>query len=63
ENEALARGMLRNVSGALKKGGKFIGVMPNSNVISEKVKDLLAKEAPGKGSNGKSTPGIFCEKL
>lgn len=56
ENEALARGMLRNVSGALKKGGKFIGVMPNSNVISEKVKDLLAKEAPGKGSNGKSTP-------
>jgi mRNA (guanine-N7-)-methyltransferase len=48
ENEALARGMLRNVSGALKKGGKFIGVMPNSDVISEKVREAL--------SNGKSTP-------
>ena len=56
ESEALARGMLRNVSGALKKGGRFIGVMPNSNVITEKVKDLLAKEAPGKTPNGKSTP-------
>jgi len=56
ENEELARGMLRNVSGALKKGGKFIGVMPNSDVITEKVKDLLAKEAPGKSANGKSTP-------
>jgi mRNA (guanine-N7-)-methyltransferase len=56
ESEELARGMLRNVSGALKKGGRFIGVMPNSNVITEKVKDLLAKEAPGKTPNGKSTP-------
>jgi len=56
ESEVLARGMLRNVSGALKKGGRFIGVMPNSNVITEKVKDLLAKEAPGKTPNGKSTP-------
>ena len=56
ESEALARGMLKNVSGALKKGGRFIGVMPNSNVITEKVKDLLAKEAPGKTPNGKSTP-------
>lgn len=58
ENEELARGMLRNVSGALKKGGKFIGVMPNSNVITEKVKHLLAKEAPGKSSNGESTPSL-----
>jgi mRNA (guanine-N7-)-methyltransferase len=56
ESEELARGMLRNVSGALKKGGRFIGVMPNSNVITEKVKASLAKEAPGKDSNGKSTP-------
>lgn len=42
ETEVLARGMLRNVSGALKKGGRFIGVMPNSDVISHKVKELLA---------------------
>jgi len=44
ETEELARGMLRNVSGALKKGGRFIGVMPDSDVISSKMKELLAKE-------------------
>ncbi|KAK5097251.1 mRNA cap guanine-N7 methyltransferase [Exophiala xenobiotica] len=30
--------MLRNVSGALKKGGRFIGVCPNSDVLSDGVK-------------------------
>jgi mRNA (guanine-N7-)-methyltransferase len=44
ETEELARGMLKNVSGALKKGGRFIGVMPNSDVITAKVKGLLALE-------------------
>ncbi|SMQ46051.1 unnamed protein product [Zymoseptoria tritici ST99CH_3D7] len=48
ETEELARGMLKNVSGALVKGGHFIGVMPNSDVISANVKALLAGEAPGK---------------
>jgi mRNA (guanine-N7-)-methyltransferase len=48
ETEELARGMLRNVAGALVKGGHFIGVMPNSDVISANVKALLAGEAPGK---------------
>ncbi|KAK3072853.1 mRNA cap guanine-N7 methyltransferase [Teratosphaeriaceae sp. CCFEE 6253] len=47
ESEELARGMLKNVSGALKKGGRFIGVMPNSDVISATVKRLLQTEAPG----------------
>ncbi|KAF2713408.1 mRNA cap methyltransferas-like protein [Pleomassaria siparia CBS 279.74] len=37
ESEAKARGMLRNVAGALKKGGRFIGVIPNSDVLSAKV--------------------------
>jgi mRNA (guanine-N7-)-methyltransferase len=37
ESEELARGMLRNVAGALKKGGKFIGVMPNSDIIASHV--------------------------
>lgn len=37
ESEEKARIMLRNVSGALKKGGKFLGVIPNSDVISSKV--------------------------
>lgn len=37
ESEEKARGMLKNVSGALKKGGRFIGCIPNSDVLSAKV--------------------------
>lgn len=45
ENEAKARGMLQNVSGALKKGGRFLGVIPNSDVLSAKVKSLTQGNA------------------
>lgn len=38
ETEEKARQMLKNVSGALKKGGRFIGCIPNSDVISSKVR-------------------------
>ena len=54
ESEVLARGMLKNVAGALKKGGRFIGVMPNSDVITATVKRLLQKEPPGKTPNAKA---------
>ncbi|ERF69241.1 hypothetical protein EPUS_08920 [Endocarpon pusillum Z07020] len=37
ESEQKARMMLRNVAGALKKGGRFIGVVPNSDAIAEQV--------------------------
>ena len=37
ESEEKARGMLRNVAGSLKKGGRFIGCIPNSDVLSAKV--------------------------
>ncbi|EEQ27613.1 mRNA cap methyltransferase [Microsporum canis CBS 113480] len=37
ENETKTRQMLQNVAGLLKKGGRFIGVGPNSDVISAKV--------------------------
>ncbi|AEO58816.1 hypothetical protein MYCTH_2306440 [Thermothelomyces thermophilus ATCC 42464] len=37
ESEEKARQMLKNVSGALRKGGRFIGCIPNSDVISSKV--------------------------
>ncbi|KAJ4353048.1 mRNA cap guanine-N7 methyltransferase [Ascochyta clinopodiicola] len=37
ESEAKAKGMLRNVAGALKKGGRFIGCIPNSDILSSKV--------------------------
>ncbi|KIW04391.1 uncharacterized protein PV09_04672 [Verruconis gallopava] len=39
ESEEKAKIMLRNVAGSLKKGGKFIGVIPNSDVISAKVQE------------------------
>ncbi|KAJ5380787.1 mRNA cap guanine-N7 methyltransferase [Penicillium cataractarum] len=37
ESEEKARQMLSNVAGCLKKGGRFIGVCPNSDVITGKV--------------------------
>ncbi|KAL1304069.1 hypothetical protein AAFC00_000504 [Neodothiora populina] len=48
ETEEKARGMLKNVAGALKKGGRFLGVMPNSDVISAKVEEYLKKDAASK---------------
>lgn len=39
ESEAKAKMMLRNVAGALKKGGRFLGVIPNSDVLTAKVKE------------------------
>lgn len=41
ESEEKARGMLRNVAGALKKGGRFLGVMPNSDVIRRKIEQHM----------------------
>lgn len=43
ESEAKARGMLRNVAGSLKKGGRFLGVIPNSDVLTAKVLEHHAK--------------------
>ncbi|MCJ1441901.1 MAG: mRNA cap guanine-N7 methyltransferase [Stictis urceolatum] len=44
ESEEKARGMLKNVAGALKKGGRFIGVIPNSDIIREKVEAYHTKK-------------------
>ena len=52
ESEAKARGMLRNVAGALKKGGRFIGVIPNSDVLRDKVVDFHEKQAAEKQGSG-----------
>ncbi|GKZ25792.1 mRNA cap guanine-N7 methyltransferase [Aspergillus brasiliensis] len=43
ESEEKARQMLRNVAGCLKKGGRFLGVCPNSDVISARVAEFNAK--------------------
>ena len=45
ESEEKARGMLRNVAGALKKGGRLIGVTPDSDVLKEKIAGFQLKDA------------------
>ena len=44
ESEAKTRGMLQNVSGSLKKGGRFIGAIPSSDVIRAKVQAFYRAE-------------------
>lgn len=39
ESEEKTRQMLSNVAGCLKKGGRFIGVCPNSDVITSRVSE------------------------
>ncbi|OQV00549.1 hypothetical protein CLAIMM_06029 [Cladophialophora immunda] len=55
ESEEKVRMMLRNVAGSLKKGGRFIGVVPNSDVCAEKIrqwfKEKEAKKALENGSH------------
>lgn len=50
ESEAKARGMLKNVAGALKKGGRLIGCIPNSDVLSEQVEKFNAKMSAKKNA-------------
>ena len=49
ETEEKARQMLANVSGALKKGGRFMGCIPNSDIIGKRVtefhKRIAARDA------------------
>uniref|UniRef100_A0A8H7NF55 mRNA cap guanine-N(7) methyltransferase n=1 Tax=Bionectria ochroleuca TaxID=29856 RepID=A0A8H7NF55_BIOOC len=65
ESETNARNMLRNVAGALKKGGRFIGCIPNSDVLGEHVrkwneehaaKEKAAEEAKNDGSDADPEP-------
>ncbi|KAF7545450.1 hypothetical protein G7Z17_g9160 [Cylindrodendrum hubeiense] len=61
ENEKNARTMLRNVAGALKKGGRFIGCIPNSDVLGEHVRKFNEKaaakrEAKNADGDGSTTP-------
>jgi mRNA (guanine-N7-)-methyltransferase len=60
ETEEKARQMLKNVSGALRKGGRFIGTIPNSDVISSKVsafnQRMEEKKAKAAAAETKSPP-------
>ncbi|KAE8453206.1 mRNA cap guanine-N7 methyltransferase [Mollisiaceae sp. DMI_Dod_QoI] len=58
ESEDKARRMLKNVAGALKKGGRFIGTIPNSDILTANVKQfndrMAAKTKEAKSeANGK----------
>lgn len=57
ETEAKARGMLRNVSATLKRGGRFIGAIPDSEVIRDGIAAWHAKkeQQKKKHTNGKPT--------
>lgn len=45
ESEAKAREMLQNVAGSLKKGGRFIGTVPNSDIIRSRVEGFHKAQA------------------
>ena len=48
ESEDKVKNMLRNVAGSLKKGGRFIGVVPNSDSLAENVKIWFDKSGKSK---------------
>lgn len=53
ESEDKVKAMLRNVAGSLKKGGRFIGTVPNSDVLAEQVKNWFERrKAPAAEANG-----------
>ncbi|EKD16709.1 uncharacterized protein L3040_001448 [Drepanopeziza brunnea f. sp. 'multigermtubi'] len=58
ESEGKARQMLKNVAGALKKGGRFIGTIPNSDVLSSRVEQFNARQALKENDKAKQD----CEK-
>jgi len=48
ESEQKARMMLKNVAGALKKGGRLIGCIPNSDILSENVRKFNERQTAKK---------------
>ncbi|KAK3331976.1 mRNA capping enzyme-domain-containing protein [Cercophora scortea] len=54
ESEAKARQMLKNVASALKKGGRFIGCIPNSDVIGTRVEEFNKRLAAKKQAQQKA---------
>ncbi|KAI1079923.1 mRNA capping enzyme [Whalleya microplaca] len=64
ENEEKARTMLQNVSSALKKGGRFLGCIPNSDAISRQVTQWNERMAAKKGDTAeeKASPAEDLEE-
>ena len=57
ESESKARMMLRNVAGALKKGGRLIGVIPNSDFLRKRLETFKDKVSDKTGKiSSQETP-------
>ncbi|KAK7992137.1 hypothetical protein PG996_012847 [Apiospora saccharicola] len=56
ETEEKARRMLENVSNSLKKGGRFLGCIPNSDIIGERVTEFNERMAKKKASAATGEP-------
>ena len=54
EDERKASMMLRNVAGSLKKGGRFIGVVPNSDAIAANVVKWFVEKKSAKAKDGET---------
>ena len=52
ESEEKARCMLTNVAASLKRGGKLIGVIPNSDVLSDKVNEFHRRKSGAPETDG-----------
>jgi mRNA (guanine-N7-)-methyltransferase len=68
ESEEKVKMMLRNVAGSLKKGGRFIGVVPNSDALASRVVEWHKKQnqralaANGETSQEKDEPSQDSEE-
>ena len=58
ESERKARGMLQNVASTLKKGGRFIGTIPNSDIIRSKVERFHTRLAENTKPDVKGKPRL-----
>lgn len=63
ESESKTRGMLQNVSGSLRKGGRFIGAIPSSDVIRAKVQAFYKAEEALQGQKVNTGPPLVAPSI
>lgn len=56
ESQEKVKMLLRNVAGSLKKGGRFVGVVPNSDAIASKVRKWYTEQAGTEPSKESAKP-------
>jgi mRNA (guanine-N7-)-methyltransferase len=56
ESEEKVKMMLKNVAGSLKKGGRFIGVCPNSDSLADNIKKWFVKYRPDAQAQANGEP-------